>query len=97
MNIYEFMDNNWFLTTMLALPVFLIMVLSIWLTGRIIISVLFRLPIRTLRCISVMFRGWPPTHCDADGDSIIGQELDKAIDKAVEKIKSALKGKDPED
>ena len=81
MNIYEFMDNNWFLTTILSIPVFLILVLSIWLIGRIIIAVLFRLPNRIIRCISVIFRGWPPIHCDADGDSVLEKELNKAIDK----------------
>lgn len=23
---------------------------------------------RTLRCINIRNRGWPPEHCDADGD-----------------------------
>lgn len=32
--------------------------------------ILFILPNRILRCINIVNNGYPPSHCDADGDLI---------------------------
>lgn len=53
MNIYQFMVKSPVLTFFLA-----------WiLTGLI-----FRIYNRTMRYLSIRKHGWPPAHCDADGD-----------------------------
>ena len=31
-------------------------------------AILFVLPNRIIRCVNMWKNGWPPTHCDADGD-----------------------------
>lgn len=61
MNIYEFMDKSPLITVLLAL------ILSSAIV-RIIISLLFNLPNRVLRHQNIRKHGYPPSHCDADGD-----------------------------
>ena len=57
MNIFEFMsDSPWlsfFLGCMLA---------------QVIIYIFFTLPNRFIRHLNIRAKGWPPSHCDADGD-----------------------------
>jgi hypothetical protein len=55
-----FASEHWFLTWC-ALWLFWA---AYWLAG----ALLFRLPVRILRAIVVLLRGWPPAHLDADGD-----------------------------
>lgn len=53
MNIYDFMSNSPFLTFFLAL---------------FVAEVAIRLPNRVLRHWNIRKYGYPPAHCDADGD-----------------------------
>lgn len=43
---------------------------ALWLVWIVvpIVSKILSFYIRTLRLISILFRGWPPAHLDADGD-----------------------------
>ncbi len=57
MNIYEFMSKSPYLTFFLAL-------ITLW-----IIEAVLRYCInRPLRHANIRKHGWPPNHCDADGD-----------------------------
>lgn len=53
MNGYQFMSNSPILTFLLA---------------YIIADLAFRIYNRTMRMVSIRKHGWPPAHCDADGD-----------------------------
>lgn len=55
MNVFEFMSGSPWLTF------FLVYVVS-WFV--------FRVWNRFLRMLSIRKHGWPPSHCDADGDPI---------------------------
>lgn len=57
MDIYKFMSESPFLTFFLAI-----------IAGQTIITVLVRLPNRILRHWNIRKHGYPPAHCDADGD-----------------------------
>lgn len=57
MNIYEFMSDSPYLTFFLA---------CLFVT---LFEVVFRYTInRPLRHKNIRLHGWPPKHCDADGD-----------------------------
>jgi len=57
MNIYEFMSDSPYLTFFLGL------------IAASIISTILRYCInRPLRHMNIRKHGWPPVHCDADGD-----------------------------
>ncbi len=45
-----------------------LIVVLIGLIVNLIYAVLFRLPNRLLRHLNIRKAGWPPAHCDADGD-----------------------------
>ena len=57
MNIFEFMGEHWFLTFLLAVLVYSIF----W-------GIFITLPNRILRHWTIRKHGYPPSHCDADGD-----------------------------
>ena len=57
MNIYEFMSDSPVLTFLIIVFIFGLL----W-------EVLFRLPNRYFRSRNILKQGWPPEHCDADGD-----------------------------
>ena len=57
MNIYQFMSENPFLTFFLVLIVV-----------QAIAAVLRFLPNRIMRHMNIRKHGYPPAHCDADGD-----------------------------
>ena len=60
MSIYEFMTNSPFLTF------FIIVGIGIILDS--ILTFCFKCINRSLRTINIRKNGWPPEHCDADGD-----------------------------
>ena len=66
-------------------------ILLFFLNG--ILSVIFRIINRVLRTIKVIFRGWPPEHLDADGDSLtqINSEEFKDMLKDLEETLESLK------
>lgn len=53
MSIYEFMSDSPILTFFLV---------------YIVALLIFKLVNRVLRCINIIKHGYPPEHCDADGD-----------------------------
>jgi hypothetical protein len=57
MNVFEFMSESPVLTFFLAL--FLAIILE---------YLFFKLPNRYFRSRNIANHGWPPQHCDADGD-----------------------------
>lgn len=57
MNIYQFMSENPYLTFFLVLIVV-----------QAIAAVLRFLPNRIMRHLNIRKHGYPPAHCDADGD-----------------------------
>lgn len=57
MDIYQFMSGSPYLTFFLAIIV-----------GKVIVRVLVHLPNRILRHRNIRKHGYPPAHCDADGD-----------------------------
>ena len=57
MNIYQFMSDSPILTFFIA--AMLITALQ---------AVFFKLPNRYFRSRNIVKQGWPPKHCDADGD-----------------------------
>lgn len=57
MNIYEFMSGNPWLT--------FFMLCGMTVTVRIVFTCLVVIPVRA---INIRRHGWPPPHCDADGD-----------------------------
>lgn len=59
MTMYEFMSDSPYLTFFLA-------VLAVSLVGFIIN--------RPLRHMNIRKHGWPPVHCDADGDAVESDE-----------------------
>jgi len=61
MNLFEYMAENPFMTFVLAI------VISGFISG-FISSVLVSLPNRILRHWNIRKHGYPPVHCDADGD-----------------------------
>ena len=59
MDIYRFMSESPFLTFFLAVTV-----------GEVIVRIACDLPNRIMRHININKHGYPPEHCDADGDFI---------------------------
>lgn len=57
MTLYQFMSENPVLTVILALII-----------GEVIVRVTITLPNRILRHMNIRKLGYPPAHCDADGD-----------------------------
>lgn len=57
MTIFEFMSDSPFLTFFLVLIV-----------GEVIVRIFVGLPNRILRHLNIRKHGYPPSHCDADGD-----------------------------
>ncbi len=57
MTILDFMSESPFLTFFLALIV-----------GEVLIRVVCNLPNRIMRHFNIRKHGYPPPHCDADGD-----------------------------
>lgn len=59
MNIFEFMSDSPTLTFLLAI-----------IAAESIIRIVINLPNRILRHWNIRKHGYPPAHCDADGDFI---------------------------
>lgn len=57
MNLFEFMSDSPYLSFFLAL-----------ILGQIIIGLVVNLPNRIMRHWNIRKHGYPPAHCDADGD-----------------------------
>ncbi len=57
MDIYQFMSGSPFLTFFLAVVI-----------GEVVVRVLVHLPNSILRHWNIRKHGFPPEHCDADGD-----------------------------
>lgn len=57
MSVYEFMSDSPWLTFFLAVGVI-----------EFLIAVFYKLPNRILRHRNIKLHGYPPAHCDADGD-----------------------------
>ena len=57
MDIYQFMSESPWLTFFLAVGV-----------GEVISLIFFKLPNRILRHWNIRKHGYPPAHCDADGE-----------------------------
>lgn len=55
MSAYDFMTGSPWLTFFLA-----------WIASALV----FRLWNRTMRMVNIRKHGWPPAHCDADGDKV---------------------------
>jgi hypothetical protein len=62
MNIYTFMSGSPFLTAWLG-------IIAVAMAHYVFNSMV-RIFSRTIRAINISVRGWPPPHCDADGDAI---------------------------
>ena len=56
-DIFHFMGDHPILTFFLA-----------WMVLEILSNLFFKLPIRVIRHVNINRHGWPPPHCDADGD-----------------------------
>jgi hypothetical protein len=57
MNMYQFMSDSPWLTFFLVLII-----------GEVVVRVVCNLPNRILRHRNISKHGYPPEHCDADGD-----------------------------
>lgn len=57
MNIFEFMSDSPWLSFFIALII-----------GEMVVRVVVNLPNRILRHWNIRKHGYPPEHCDADGD-----------------------------
>lgn len=57
MTILEFISNSPWISFFLAVGI-----------CEVIIALFYKLPVRIMRCIHITKHGWPPAHCDADGD-----------------------------
>lgn len=57
MDIYQFMSDSPILTFFLAVAI-----------GDVVVRVVVNLPNRILRHWNIRKHGYPPAHCDADGD-----------------------------
>jgi len=57
MSIFEFISGSPWISFFLAVVICCVLE-----------SVLFRLPNRIIPGMSIRKNGWPPAHCDADGD-----------------------------
>lgn len=59
MNLFEFMSDS---------PV--LSFLIFWM----ITATIFKIYNRFLRCLNIRKHGWPPAHCDADGDFVVKED-----------------------
>lgn len=57
MNIFQFMSDSPWLTFFLAL-----------ILGEVVVKIMLIVPNRILRHWNIRKHGYPPAHCDADGD-----------------------------
>ena len=57
MDVFQFMSDSPWLTFFLAV-----------IAGNVILGLLVKLPNRLLRHLNIWKHGYPPAHCDADGD-----------------------------
>lgn len=70
----KFFDAHCFLAfTAIACGATVLMVVVFYLIN-LVRFVVFMLPNRLLRHISICVRGWPPSHLDADGDAVRDDE-----------------------
>ena len=65
MNIFEFMSGSPFLTFAIA---FMLVSLSVSVVNH-----LFRVWNRMMRMLNIKHHGWPPPHCDADGEGVCNE------------------------
>jgi len=63
MNFWEFLIANG--TDTLFLTLFLAFLFTLF-----VCSIIYKCITRICRCINISKSGWPPSHCDADGDHI---------------------------
>lgn len=66
--ILTFLGEHYFVAFFVGLPAFAIAVWAFIAIAALIIGLPFQLYNRTLRAINIRKHGWPPPHCDADGD-----------------------------
>ena len=57
MDIFEFISGSPWISFFLGIGI-----------CEVLLSVLFKLPNRIIRGMNIRKNGWPPAHCDADGD-----------------------------
>ena len=62
-----------FLTESPWLSFFLLWICIAAVTG-VFYNLFFKLPNRVLRHLNIKKHGWPPAHCDADGDFMAQEE-----------------------
>lgn len=72
MTLYEFVGDSSFLTWC-----------ALWLGwGVVVLAItLFEMPMRLVKAATIMLRGWPPTHVDANGNFRSERKQEKQIDK----------------
>ncbi len=57
MNVFQFMNDNPWLTFFL-----------VYIAGEVVVRIFVSLPNRVMRHWNIRKHGYPPAHCDADGD-----------------------------
>ncbi|MCK4821876.1 hypothetical protein KA005_39285, partial [bacterium] len=84
-------DNS--VQTLFLGPFVLILLGVVLFAMKIVLAFIFKISNRVLQTIKVIFRGWPPEHLDADGDSLtqIKSEEFKGILKDLKEIPKSLK------
>ena len=76
MNIYELMSESPYLAFFLAL-----------ILGTVIVRITVTLPCRILKHRNILKHGYPPAHCDANGDfRKMSEEEERAIELANDKL-----------
>lgn len=68
--IREFAVNHWIIFSMLAWWAMAFVTSLGYGVIQLLTSLFYRLPNRIIRSRMVLKHGWPPSHLDADGDSI---------------------------
>ncbi len=79
--LFQYMETNPKMTIWLSILLFLI-ILTIIIAG---IEMTFKTINRMLRCITMSKHGYPPTHCDADGDGVVSSNKEQHEDKEDDK------------
>jgi|GEM_PF-2412193 hypothetical protein len=70
MNVFEYTSANPRMAIFLGILAFL--ALAIAQSALLeLLNFLFRIYSRTMRMMTIRKAGWPPEHCDADGDSVL--------------------------
>lgn len=64
MSVLEFMGEHPWVTFFLSFPIVVVFAIA----AQLIYVLVFRLPNRIIRGMNIKKHGWPPEHCDADGD-----------------------------